>query len=233
MRTPLRLAAGLCLLGCLALPAAAQTVADWRFEEGSGVVFLNSVTTGPSRNTNRGVLINQLGYVSFQFQNSQRFSLFFDGVNDIGVVADSRSLRPDRAISLEAWINPSPGARVIVGKQVGGFIDDTFNSYQLELDPFCFNLINTSGDFGQACGPEPSPNAWHHIAGTWDGRTMKLYLDGVLVASVPFAGPIAYDRNPVLIGGEDDGLGIPGCCLFAGAIDRVRISHQARRPPFN
>ena len=62
---------------------------------------------------------------------------------------------------------------------------------------------------------------------------MKLYLDGILVKSRPFAGPIGYDNNPVLIGGEDDGAGIPGCCLFKGAIDRVRISYSARRPPFN
>jgi hypothetical protein len=69
------------LLGCLALPAEANTIADWRFEEGSGVVFLNSIVRGPGRNNN-GVLINQLGYMRFIFQNSRRFSLFFDGIND-------------------------------------------------------------------------------------------------------------------------------------------------------
>jgi Concanavalin A-like lectin/glucanases superfamily len=228
MRTSLRFVPGLCLLGCLALPAEAQVIADWQFEEGSGVVFLNSAARGRERN--HGVLINQLGYVSFQFEDSERFSLLFDGINDIGVVPDSTSLRPRRAISLEAWINPSPSARVVVGKQVGLFADATVNSYQLELNPFCFNLTDESGVLTQACGPEPSPDVWHHVVGTWNGGTMELYLDGVLVASAPFAGPIAYDNNPVLIGGDDDGAGIPGCCLFSGAIDRVRISH---RPPFD
>jgi hypothetical protein len=229
MRTLLRFAPGLSLLGCLASPAEGQTIADWQFEEGSGVVFLNSVTTGPARDTNNGVLINQLGYQIFQFEDEERFSLLFDGINDIGVVSDSRSLRPQRRLSLEAWINPSPGARVVLGKQVG---DGTFNSYQLELDPFCFNLTDDAGET-KACGPGPSPDEWHHIAGTWDGSTMELYLDDVLVASAPFAGPVAYDNNPVLIGGEDDGAGIPGCCLFAGAIDRVKISRRALQPPFN
>ena len=232
MRKLLRFAPGLYLLGCLALPAEANTIADWRFEEGSGVVFLNSIVKESDRNNN-GVLINQLGYRRFIFQNSRRFSLFFDGINDIGVVPDSRSLRPQGAVSLEAWINPSLGARVVVGKQVSLFPDGTLNSYQLELDPFCFNLTSNSGVENKLCGPEPSPNVWHHIAGTWDGGRMKLYLDGILVKSRPFAGPIGYDNNPVLIGGEDDGAGIPGCCLFKGAIDRVRISYSARRPPFN
>jgi hypothetical protein len=103
MRTLLRLAPGLCLLGCLALPAEARTIADWQFEEGSDVVFLNSAVGGRERNN--GVLINQLGYMSFQFDDSERFSLFFDGIDDIGVVPDSKSLRPRRAMSLEAWIN--------------------------------------------------------------------------------------------------------------------------------
>jgi hypothetical protein len=223
MRTPLRLALGLCLFGSLASPAEARRLADWQFEEGSGVVFLNSVPRG--RQPNDGILINQLGYVSVEIDGEERFALLFDGINDIAVVPDSQTLRPRRAISIEALINPSPSTGVLIGKQVGLFADDTFNSYQLEIDPFCFSLTDKAGVMIKACADEPPPpDVWHHVVGTWDGSsTIELFLDGVLVASEPFAGPIAYDNNPVLIGGEDDGLGIPGCCLFTGAVDQIKI----------
>ena len=93
------------------------------------------------RQPNDGILINQLGYVSVEIDGEERFALLFDGINDIAVVPDSQTLRPRRAISIEALINPSPGARVIIGKQIS-IEDNTFNSYQLELDPFCFNLTD-------------------------------------------------------------------------------------------
>jgi hypothetical protein len=169
-----------------------------------------------------------LGYVSVEIDGEERFALLFDGINDIAVVPDSKTLRPRRAITLEAWINPSaPDTGIIVGKQLS-IEDNTFNSYQ--LDPLCFSLTDESGDMIKACTDEgPSPNVWHHFVGTWDGSAMELFVDAVLVASEPFAGPILYDNNPVLIGGEDDGLGIPGCCLFSGMIDQVKIFDN----PFN
>ena len=114
----------------------------------------------------------------------------------------------------------------MVGKQFGS--DCCVNSYQIELNPFRFQLTDTTGQDYYIIGPSnPTANQWHHVAGTWNGDIMKLYLDKKLVASGAFAGAIGYDRNPVLIGGDDDGSGIPGSALFKGLIDQVRISNKA------
>jgi hypothetical protein len=59
---------------------------------------------------------------------------------------------------------------------------------------------------------------------------MRLYLDYQEISACPFAGPIAYDDHPVLIGADDDGGGSPGCCFFLGGIDEVRISDVALMP---
>lgn len=38
-------------------------------------------------------------------------------------------------------------------------------------------------------------NEWHHIVGTYDGTTEKLYIDGELKCSAALSGPIAYNAN--------------------------------------
>jgi hypothetical protein len=203
--------------------AAAATVAYWSFEQGSGVSFVDASTR-----SNRGTLVNGLSYTTdVHTTGSGVYSVLFDGTNDIAVIPSSDSLRP-RRITVEAWVKPRPGSRVIVGKQLGTAC--CVNSYQLELNPFRFQLTDTAGQPHLIGAGEPSVDEWHHIAGTWDGSTMRLYLDGVEIASGPFSGTIGYDSNPVLIGGEDDGAGVPGGHMFSGAIDEVRITNVALEP---
>ena len=41
-----------------------------------------------------------------------------------------------------------------------------------------------------------NPNRWHHVVGTYDGKEMRLYVDGELKAtSTSQKGPIAYPKN--------------------------------------
>lgn len=220
-----------CVLSCLAPVAEAATVAYWRFERGTGTTITDS-----SGNGNTGRLLNGPLFSTNVPTNpipqtgvANKFSLLFDGNNDAGVIPDSPSLRPSGAITVEAWIRPTSGARIIVGKQIGSGC--CANSYQLELSDFRFILSDAFGnEYPIGPGFEPSPNTWHHIAGTWDGSTMRLYLDGLLVATRAFAGPIGYDANPVLIANDDDGFGIPGHAFFRGNIDEIRISNLALSP---
>ena len=135
-------------------------------------------------------------------------------------------LRPNSAFTAEAWIYTTSGGWVILGKQFGGGVN---NSYQLEIRPegrLRFQLTDTSNRATLIGAPEPTLNAWHHVAGEWDGSHMYLFLDGIQVATAPFAGPIGYDENPVLIGADNDAVlgGGPRCCWFQGFIDEVRLS---------
>jgi len=66
-------------------------------------------------------------------------------------------------------------------------------------------------------------NTWQHLAATYDGQEIKLYVDGVLEASLPVAGLIIGANDAALgIGAQDDGLR-----PFEGAIDQVHIYNYA------
>jgi len=48
--------------------------------------------------------------------------------------------------------------------------------------------------------PSDWATAWHHIAGTYDGTNIKLYIDGVLKATTPITAPLRTDGVLKLFG---------------------------------
>jgi hypothetical protein len=73
---------------------------------------------------------------------------------------------------------------------------------------------------------------WHMLAGTYDGATVRLYLDGTEVGSTPAMGNIAYNlasTNDFVIGTLKD----PACVEqtnFSGSIDEPRVYSRALTP---
>lgn len=76
---------------------------------------------------------------------------------------------------------------------------------------------------------------WHHFAGTWDGTTAKLYVDGVLKGSSTPLGSsynIAYGNNAnnLFLGAESAGTGTTPDAnrYFDGQLDEIKIWNVAR-----
>ncbi len=81
---------------------------------------------------------------------------------------------------------------------------------------------NSGGSFALAQHPGvPASGAWYHVAGVFNGSTLKLYYDGIEVASVAAAAPPAGDGNPELTVLAYDGGGA------AAAFDDASIAELA------
>lgn len=76
-------------------------------------------------------------------------------------------------------------------------------------------------------GAAASARAWHHVAGVFDGKELRLYVDGKLTARKAASGSRTRNALPLLVGADVDGKGL-GTSEFTGAIDEVRISSIAR-----
>ena len=61
-------------------------------------------------------------------------------------------------------------------------------------------------------------NTWTHLAATYDGATLRFYVNGALVGSQAATGPISTSTNPLQIGGDS----LFGQ-YFNGLIDEVRV----------
>jgi hypothetical protein len=65
-------------------------------------------------------------------------------------------------------------------------------------------------------------NAWTHLAATYDGAALRLYVNGALASTRAMTGPITASASPLRIGGNT----IWGE-FFNGVIDELRIYNRA------
>ena len=65
-------------------------------------------------------------------------------------------------------------------------------------------------------------NTWSHLATTYDGTTLRLYVNGALAGSSTIAGSIPASTGPLRLGGN----AIWGE-WFSGEIDDVRVYNRA------
>ncbi len=124
-----------------------------------------------------------------------------NGTNAYLRVPDSSTLKLQQ-FTVEAWVKEtnSSGTSCIFCK---GSLTGTNNSYALTYGAggLFFSTHNDSTSIGTAVA---NTSIWHHVAGTFDGSSQKVYLDGVLVASGVNASPIIYEPGsiPLTIGAD-------------------------------
>jgi hypothetical protein len=79
------------------------------------------------------------------------------------------------------------------------------------------------GDERTAAGTGALPlNTWSHLAATYDGAALRLYVNGALVRTTAYAGSIATSASPLRIGGNSVWPE-----WFKGLIDDVRVYGRA------
>lgn len=156
-------------------------------------------------------------------------TLDFDGVNDHVNMGDL--IEPTAEITLETWIKTDAiGVRQdIIDKAFSGAVEP-FYQYHLDLRPdgaINFSLGLSNGRVPLQTDPAViSANQWHHVAATYDGTTMRIFIDGIEEISTSASGSIQNFSEPLKIGESFDGPA--GSRPFNGQIDEVRIWDIAR-----
>ena len=170
--------------------------------------------------------------VSFTTDASEapEYCLDFDGSNDY---ADCGTINlSGSAITLECWVNvdafqaSSPYISQVIGTESAG------NSAFLRLgdaDIPAGNKIEFALQIGAGAVQLTSISTletgrWYHIAGVYDGSTMKIYIDGVEDASVAQSG--SFTSNSDFYIASNDGTER----YLDGKVDEARIWSDARTP---
>jgi len=165
------------------------------------------------------------------------YALSFDGVDDYVGVANSASLNPSSAVTVEAWFKTSvvhDGA--IVWKPYG-----TYNpTYGFAYFGKAYNtiegrVVDSGGTLHGVSFAWTADGRWHHLALTYDGSTLKIYLDGVLKSSASWSGSIASSTYAVRLGDREtehmyfNGLiALPR--IYSGALSLAEIHRNIRNP---
>ena len=171
----------------------------------------------------------------------QAFS--FDGADDKVIIANESAFDFTTQVSVEAWVLSSVGSDGYQGVVNKGY--DVQGPFELRMtrrsEGSIFGCPDThvmgfgvrgTGDQGdsQSAVACLTKGVWHHLAGTYDGTMMRLYLDGEIattpsgvVSEIPYSyGELITNDVPINIGwngawGEH----------WSGLIDEVGIYNRA------
>ena len=146
-------------------------------------------------------------------------------------IPQSSSLQPTTQVTLESWIYAKSFTdwdRLITNSwDTWSYESGYAFRYHDGKVRFFLNTVDMGGnDWNDNPGASIELNKWVHIAGTYDGATIKFYLDGKLVASEEKTGAIEWSPTPTALylgGGKDDNEHY----YFDGKLDEVRIWDRA------
>src|SRR5262249_19390772 len=161
----------------------------------------------------------------------QAFS--FDGVASSVDVPHNSALLPS-VVTVEAWVNPGLLGKnqTIVSKE--GVFQSGQIGYGLRQradGSFWFVLGTDGADFVAQSTTTAQVGQWFHLAGVYDGASMKLYVNGVLESTVNVGSITMNSTSPLRIGA------LPGYTsssngfeFFQGLVDEATIYNRALTP---
>ena len=167
------------------------------------LLHLNNDTLDKSGNGNNGTALNGANCSSAV---AGRFfsACSLDGIDDFINVSNSQSINVTTAsITMEAWINMRD-----VAKNNQRILTKGNNANDIQWDlrfdgttgNILFGLKNSTRVTNLSSATALSNSIWYHVAATYDGGTMRIYVNGLEDASTAQTGPIIGNLLPVLLG---------------------------------
>src|SRR4051794_29053183 len=224
---------GAIVLVLLVAGTTAQLATQGRAATGSGLVAAYSFDAGSgasladaSGNGNIGTITN----ATWTATGHTGGALSFNGRNASVTIPDSPSLHLSSGYTLEAWVKRSNTSRTW---QTALLKEDPAKG---ELDYGLYASTDNGAPSGHVLVVNPPDtflrgtgslalDGWAHLAATYDGSNLRVYVNGVQQTSKRVSGPIVTSTGGLRIGGN----GVWGE-WFAGQIDDARVYSRALAP---
>jgi hypothetical protein len=176
---------------------------------------------------NHGVLRGDADFAGGEFGRAFNFN----GNGQYVEIPRSASLNPDSQLTIEFWMKADPNNPM---NSYEGLVTSDFYGIEIANGVSFYLSSNHGASWAITSHASLTPGVWHHIAGTFDGAKLRLYVDGQLWGSpLPHTGkkisPMLANSF-VAIGSEDGRTGFPDCIgsrYFNGLIDEVCIYNRA------
>jgi len=184
----------------------------WSFDEGKGAIAKNAVGENPA------IVQPELKWVD----GKQGKAVQFNGQNYVIIPHEDFFNAPNFTVSVwtkleqvydyqyiiwkdgNQWPEEGPGRRIDIWVEMTGPVTVMWN-YQDRLDG---RKVIADGK-------------WHHIAEVYDGKSIKLYIDGTLDGQAEPSGKLPTNDLPMWIGAR------PGGVAAKGIIDELRFYDRA------
>jgi hypothetical protein len=173
---------------------------------------------------NDGDVFNDTLTSTFAVVNINTFTNAGNNMNLVTTSASAKAANSStinmsgNALTIEAWVNRTgTGARTIVSK------DSAFAvQYSLGIDGanfLSFNLNTTAGAMNvTSSGADTLRAGWSHVAATYDGSLMTIYINGKVAGTAAHTGNIIPQQSALSVGSRNNATQ-----FFTGGVDELKI----------
>jgi len=147
------------------------------------------------------------------------------GVGNYLEVGDSDSLDITDAITISCWakVTGLTGDHQSGVEKGAAWIAGEYNLLPVYSGGVLLQMFDLPEECDDECiGSSVSDGEWHFITGTWNGKIITVYIDAKENRTLPCAGKLEKNTDPLFIGGRGGSQR-----WLVGVIDEVKIYNRA------
>ena len=204
--------------------------AYWRLGEASGTGAADQTSFANTGAYQGSPALGQAGIVPV----AQSTAVALDGADDSMRVPSSAALNPTAALSLETWIRPSAlpaGSATLMRKDLQYLLRITSSgavTFRLWRGGATTELATPAGAVSQGL--------WSHVAATFDGVSMAIYVNGTVRATLALSGAVDSGSSQLMLGTSSSSDWFRGrmdeAAVYGFALPGPRVlAHYAKASP--
>ncbi len=139
-----------------------------------------------------------------------------------------QSLSPSTGLTLECWVKTDTANQQntwFINRVLQGGTSSGYRMGVLDGHP-CFEVPLTEWSHHLKASQPLPLGRWVHVAGTFDGKVMRVYVDGAEQGAMERPGPVNANNFGLRLGNYD----IKHASFFSGLLDEVRLYDRALTP---
>lgn len=154
-------------------------------------------------------------------------AVVFDGTDDIITIPHTNDFATTGALTIEAWVYVEAFADGTIIAKADDDGDEIGYELSIRQNGRARFRLQVDGSVRTLNGGQLTDRTWHHIAATFDGAALRMYVDGLPSATQTFNGAVNLGTAATSIGATVVGAAAPAN-VFSGRVGQIVVWRTTR-----